>query len=139
MNFRKVDNTYILKLEKEQEIISVIKEFCKQNDIEAGTISGIGVAKDVQLGYFDAKKKAYKTKTLKGDYEITSMFGNISYYNNDLVIHLHINLADKRFVACGGHLLEGKIGLTGEIFIQALNTRIDRIRDADLGLNVFNL
>lgn len=139
MQSRKVDNTYILRLDKGDEIIPTLQEFCKQNNISAGIVSGLGVANEVKLGCFDGKNKSYETIQIKEDCEITSLTGNISYLNNEAFVHLHINLADGEFNVCGGHLLAGKIGLTGEIFIQALNTKIDRIKDEKIGLNVFNL
>lgn len=136
---RKVDNTYILRLDRGDDIIPVIKEFCEQNNITAGIISGFGVAGNLKLICFDGKTRTPKTKSFEGDYEITSLLGNISYVDNELFPHLHITLVDYDFKAFGGHLVEGKIGLTGEIFIQTLNTRIDRIKNEETGINIINL
>jgi len=136
---KKVDNTYILRIDKGQEIIPTIKEFCEQNNITAGIISGLGVASDIKLVCFNGKTKSPETKVFDGDYEITSLLGNISYLDNDMSIHLHINLVDNEFSAFGGHLVGGKIGLTGEFFIQALNTRIDRIKCDETGINILDL
>lgn len=40
--FRKIDNTYIVRLNKGAEIISAIKDFCTSNNIKVGTVQGIG-------------------------------------------------------------------------------------------------
>ena len=67
------------------------------------------------------------------------MIGNISFVDDDLFIHLHINMSDENFKVYGGHLLEGSVGLTCEIFINSIDTRVDRIKDEALGLNIFDL
>lgn len=135
---KKIDNTYILRLDKGEEIISSLKLFCEENNITAGSISGFGVASDVTLICFDMETQSPKKKFFKGDFEVISFLGNISHIDNELFIHLHVTLADNQFKAFGGHFAEGIIGLTGEFFIQPLNTKIDRIKDENIGFHILN-
>lgn len=135
---KKVDTTYILRLDKGEEIISSLKIFCEENKITAGAISGFGVASDITLICFDTETKSPKKQFFKGDFEVTSFLGNISHIDNELFIHLHATLVDNQFRAFGGHFAEGIIGLTGEFFIQSIDTKIDRIKDENLGFHILN-
>lgn len=139
ISYRKVGSTYIIRLDKGQEIIPTLKAFCQEYQITAGLISGIGAGQDLTIGYFNTGEKSYEKKTFNGMYEITSLLGNISFVDNDLLLHLHINIADSNLNIYGGHLLGGNIGLTGEIFIQTLDTKIDKVKNDEFGINIFNL
>ena len=46
MKVKKIDNTYVLRLEIGDEIIDSIKTLCKQEGITAGTVQGIGAEAD---------------------------------------------------------------------------------------------
>lgn len=40
--FKKIKDTYILRLNKGAEIIQSIKDFCNENNIKTGTVQGLG-------------------------------------------------------------------------------------------------
>lgn len=137
--YKKVDNTYILRLKKGEEILSSLKSFCTSQNIGCATISGIGFAENITVGCFDLKNKKYEEINFKNAYEITSLNGNISYIENDMYVHLHINFADSDAKIYGGHLLNATIALTGEIFIQEIPIKMTRKFDKDLGIKVFDI
>ena len=139
MDFRKVGSTYILRLDRGEEILSSVKDFCVQNSITAAEVSGIGGVENPTMGCYDLTKQAYNKKTFNGIFEITTLAGNITVVDEKPFAHLHITIADKDLSVKGGHLLEGKIGLTGEIFIKNLDTKITRKHVDALGLNIFDL
>jgi len=136
---KKVTDTYILRLDNGEDIISSIKLFCEQNGITAGVISGFGVASKVKLICFNWKTQAPEIKVFENDYEITSLLGNISNLDDDLFIHLHITMTDEKFNAFGRHLVEGKIRHTGEIIIRSIHTRINRTKYEELDINILDL
>ena len=41
--------------------------------------SGIGTADNVELGFFNLKDKEYKRCTFEGEYELTSLIGNVIF------------------------------------------------------------
>lgn len=139
VNYRLVDGTYIIRLDKGQEIMSVLRQFCKENNITSGTIQGIGAGENLNIGFFNTKTKQYEVKNIKDCVEITSLLGNITLKDNEPFIHLHITTADSFHSVSGGHLLSGEIALTGEIFIKPLNTKIKRVFDPEMGISVFNI
>ena len=53
----------------------------------------------------------------KGEFELTSLVGNISTKNGNPFIHIHVNVSDEECNAYGGHLFSGTITATGELII----------------------
>ena len=139
IHFRLAGDTYIIRLDKGQEIISALKQFCAENKIQAATIQGIGAGENLNIGFFNTKTKQYEVKNIKDCVEITSLTGNVTMKNNEPFIHLHINTSDSFHSVSGGHLLSGEIALTGEIFIRPLNTRLNRSFVPELGINTFEM
>lgn len=136
MKYTKFGNKYVIRLEKDEEIVSSLKDLCKKEKISLGTIGGIGAVGEVEIGYFETKTKKYNSKVLKGDMEILNLNGNISEMNGDVYLHLHITVADDNLNAMGGHLNSAIISATGEIIIDAIDGKVDREFDEEVGLNL---
>lgn len=96
-------------LDKGVEIVHGLFSLMKQYAITSGTISGIGAVSEAELGYFNAKTKAYEKIRLKEDLEIVSLKGNISQKDNEVFPHLHAVLSKQDFTAAGGHLFSGTV------------------------------
>lgn len=139
MKFKKFGNKFILRIDRGEEIIETVKQFCIENDIKLGSISGIGAANEVTVGLFDPEAKQYHSKKLTGDYEIVNLSGNISTINGELYTHFHINLSDSNFNSYGGHLNSAVVSSTCEIIIDAIAGELNREFDEETGLNLFKI
>ena len=139
MRYKKTGSTVILRIDRGEEIVATLKTFCTGQKITLGTIQGIGAVGTVVIGLFETKTKQYKTTTLEGDYEITSMLGSITRMDGMPYLHLHATLSDASYHAFGGHLTSAVVSGTCEIFIHPIDDTIDRRFDEDTGLNVFDL
>ena len=137
MEYRKFENDYVLRLEKGEEIISSLTKFCELEKIELASVSGIGASDNVIMGLYNVQEKKYYQKEFKEALEITSLVGNISQMNNEIYLHLHINLCDEKMNCIGGHLNKCFISATCEIFIHKINGHVDRRYDEITGLNLF--
>ncbi|MFA6089566.1 MAG: PPC domain-containing DNA-binding protein, partial [Candidatus Woesearchaeota archaeon] len=90
MKSKKINNGYIIRLEKGEEIIELLTKFCKNNKIKSGIITGIGGTDNACLKYYDLEKKEYLSKKFSGkNYEIVSLNGNISLIKNEPFMHIH--------------------------------------------------
>lgn len=136
--FRKIDNTYIVRLNKGAEIISAIKDFCTSNNIKVGTVQGIGAINTATFGFFNPETKEYNEKLFEGPREITSLLGNISTKDGETYLHLHMNASGSDYNTIGGHLIKATISLTGEIFITPLNGTAERKFCEKIGLNLLS-
>ncbi|WP_422484938.1 PPC domain-containing DNA-binding protein [Gudongella sp. DL1XJH-153] len=137
MEFTKFGNKYIVRLDKGEEIVETLKEFCNQHEIRLGWIKGIGAVGEATVGLFETAKKEYHSVDLEGDYEITSLLGNISTMNGETYLHLHITLGDDKYKILGGHFSRGVISATGEFLIESIDGEVDREFNDEVGLNLY--
>ena len=137
MKAKKIGNKYFLRLDKGEEVVAALKNFCRENGIRAGYLIGIGATNQATVGLFETGTKTYRSRELKGDYEIAPLAGNISTMNGEVYLHLHANLCNQESVA-GGHLDKAIISATCEIVIETIDEKIDREYDENIGLNLLN-
>ena len=136
MKFKKFRNKWVVSINIGEEIVETLKKFCKDNNIKLGTISGIGAVKGATIGFYNLETKKYYPKELDGDYEITSLLGNISTMDGEVYLHLHITLADSTYNAFGGHLNSAVIGGVGEFIIEEIDGEVKRGFNEEVGLNL---
>ena len=79
MQYKKIQSTYIARVEKGEEAIEELIRLCEKENIKAGSIQAIGATNRVELLWYDADKNEYSSKVFEEEnYEITSFSGNIS-------------------------------------------------------------
>lgn len=134
-----IGNNIVLRLEIGEDIIGCVKEVCNRRNVRAAYINGIGALKKAVVGVFNMQTKEYRANEFDGFTELTALCGNVSFMNGESYIHLHATLANEEGQAFGGHLNEGIVGATAEIFITVLDGVIDRVHCDETGLNIFNI
>ncbi|TNV20929.1 DNA-binding protein [Buttiauxella sp. B2] len=91
---------YALRLLPGQEVLSQLRDFIQQHQLQAGWIAGCtGSLTDVALRY--AAKE--ETTLLNGKFEVTSLSGTLELTGE----HLHLSVADKNGNLIGGHMMPG--------------------------------
>ena len=139
MDYKKIGEKVFVRIDSGEEIVETLTQVCKKLDITAGTITGIGATDKAIIGLFDVKTKKYHSKELVGDHEIAPVYGNISTMNNEVYLHLHVNLCNSEHKSFGGHLTSAIISATFEGVIDIINGKIEREFDATTGLNILKL
>jgi uncharacterized protein len=139
MKSLKFDTYLVIRLEKDEEIISALTRAIRQAKIKGGFFYGLGVGKDLELGYFDAHEQRYTKKRFPNEYEFTSFAGNISMVNDELTVHCHVTITDPQFRAYGGHLFRGIVPATLEIIVFPFAEPLARKKDPVTGLNLLEL
>ena len=137
MNYKIIDNTIILSLDKNDFINESIKRIFKQEKLSFGWISGIGAIYNIEIGYYDIECKEYVKKKIKEEHELLSITGNITFLNSEYFVHTHVSISDKKFNAFGGHLFDAQIAAAGEFKISLFDCNIDRKLSSDIGLNLW--
>jgi len=119
MEVRKDGDTYIVRLEKGDEVIRELSLFAVENDVQGATITAIGAFETAILAYFNEDKNDYEYKDFDGGLEVISLQGNISLlvYDDTPMVHLHAALGNSKYEVMGGHLKEGVVSVTLECFI----------------------
>lgn len=137
MEYRKFKDKLVIRMDRGEEILSVLKEICLKENIKCASISALGAVDEFSVGLYDVKEKKYNSNTFKGAYEIVSLTGNITTMNGEYYSHLHMGCADKDGHMFGGHLTYAHISATVEMVLDIINGNIDRIHDENTGLNLF--
>ena len=139
MEYNKNKNHILLRLENGDEIMNSITKIAVKENINLASITGIGAVNNVEIGLFDFKSKQYKKDRLDGEYELTSLLGNISMKDRKQFVHIHVNISDQNYKVFGGHLFSANITATGEIIIKVLETNVNRKYDENIGLYLWDL
>lgn len=140
MQHKTFGGKYVFRLDKGDEIISKISKVLAKDSIKAGVIvSGIGGVDKFTLRFFDASKKRYVDKEFKGQFEMTSLSGNITWMDGQPFIHCHATFGDSKCKVFGGHLGSATIGITGEVVINTFNGEMKRSFNKKIGINKMDL
>lgn len=137
---KKIDGTtWIIRLMKGEELITEIRQFCRENDIFLGWFTGLGAVKEVELATYLHEQKKYESTTLTGSLEIISLHGNITSVDEAPYLHIHMGISTEDNRMLGGHLNKAVIHPTCEIILYAYEGKVTRKKDPDTGLNHLDL
>ena len=139
MKYKKIESTYVIRLEKGERVIEKLLGLCEKEKIKAGYFNGLGALSEVELRHFNLMTKEYSSKKLSGLYEITSLHGNISEMSGKSYIHAHIVVGDSQLNSWSGHLNEATVSATCEIFLVKVDGVITRKKDEETGLNLLDI
>ena len=135
MEYRVFDKTIVARLDKGDKIAESLLQIAKSENIGAAEISGIGATDDFEVGVFDLDKNDYNHFHYTGNHEINALVGNLTTKDNEPYLHLHVTATGADDKVVGGHLFEGVISLTAEIFINMQKARLERRFDENLGIS----
>jgi len=138
MEFKQAESTYIVRIDKGEELVETLKQLCTDQNITLGSVSGIGAVNAATIGLFKTATKKYQSTELTGDFEIASLTGNITTMNNETYLHLHIVLADGDHKTYGGHLNAATVSATAEIILHTAPCTINRKFSNTIGLNLLH-
>jgi predicted DNA-binding protein with PD1-like motif len=139
MKYKKLEFGYAVRLERGEDVLATLTKFANHAKIGNAFVNGIGVLKDVEIGYFDSESGEYIKTKLDGEYELISLMGNVTIVDGERFVHAHVNLSDRSCRPYAGHLFSGAIGVTGEFVLIASTVEISRSLDKETGLKFLDL
>ena len=126
----------VLRFDLGDDVLTGLLEFSAREGIDAGWISALGAAKEVELGYYEVKSKEYRKKIYNEFLEIATITGNIGRMNNKPVIHMHGSFGTRDYATVSGHVHRLIAGATVEVFIHKIAWALNRAPDLTSGLNL---
>ena len=87
MDYRKFGECYYIRMDRDDEIISMILEICKKENIRSATFSGIGGCKDAEIQTFIPETGSFENQHISGMLELASLNGNVVTDENDTYYH----------------------------------------------------
>ncbi len=139
MKFRMDKSRVFITLAKGDNINKTFESFAEVKGIGCAWLNGIGALENPEIGYYSLEDKAYRRKTFKGEYELTSLIGNITLKEGKPFSHTHITFSDTEFRVFGGHLFNANITAAGEFIMQFGSDEINREMNAEIGLPLWCL
>lgn len=130
------DSIHILRFDKDEDVLVVLQQYAKEQEISAGVFTGLGAAGQITLSYYNLPMKQYEDKTFLEDLEITSLTGNIAIMDESIIIHAHGVFGRKDYTAVTGHVKQLIVSATCEIHLTVLPGMMKRAFNTDTGLNL---
>ena len=119
MDYRKIGDTYYIRMDRGDEVIANILEVCRKESIPSAVFSGIGGCKSAELQVFIPETGEFETEQLEGMLELVSINGNVvSGEDGRLYHHTHALFSykqDGQHGMAGGHLKATTVLYTAEI------------------------
>ncbi len=115
MKHRETESGYVIVLEKGEKVREKLTEFCEEHQV-CGFFHGLGSIEEPELAYYSLEDEEYHSERQKGIYEVTNMTGNTALVDGERFVHAHVTLGNPDYEAVAGHLVEGTVGATLEIF-----------------------
>ncbi len=137
MEYRRFENTIVLRLDPNEEICEKLVEIAEKEQITLASISGLGAIKELTTGVFDTVTKEYHANQFQGALEIVSLTGTLSCMEGKPYLHAHLSAGDAKGNVFGGHLNRAIVSATAEIILQVIPGSVGRRFSDEIGLNLF--
>ncbi len=138
MDYRKYNNTYYIRVDKNEEIINTIIDICRKEGIISAIFSGIGGCKQAEIQTFIPESGTFETETLSGMLELVSLNGNVitdddgKYFHHTHAMLTYKNKSEHK--VSGGHIRSVTVLYTAEIELRpVIGGEIKRKYDPETG------
>ena len=143
MQFRRFGNKFFVRIDKGEEIMSSLKNFCEQEKITLAEVKALGAVDDFIVGLFDVNEKKYHSNHFTFPAEITSLWGTVTTKNGKFYPHIHMSAGDIHGHVYGGHLSSARVSATCEMIVDDISDggangfTVERKMNEEVGLNLF--
>ncbi|MBQ6358969.1 MAG: DNA-binding protein [Clostridia bacterium] len=138
MEYRRFNDTYVIRMDRGEEVLTTLTGICEQEGIRLAAVSAIGAVDRAVVGLYDVGEQVYHKKEFCEPMEIASLLGTVSEKDGKPYLHLHATLCDASMQTHGGHVNELWISVTCEMILRLLPGEVGRRLDEVTGLNVFD-
>lgn len=136
MDYRKFGNTYIVRLDKGEEILEQVRALSLKEGVRLASVQALGAVNDFTVGVFNTAEKKYYANSFQGSYEIVSLTGTIDTMGGEFYCHLHMSAGDSQGHVVGGHLNRAVVSATCEMVVTEIPGAVDRAFSEEIGLNL---
>jgi predicted DNA-binding protein with PD1-like motif len=99
------------------EAFSGLLEFAGKYQVTSAHFTAIGALSGATVGWFDPRRKMYKTIPIVGQHEVIGMSGDIALYEGKPVVHTHMVVGSPDGTTQGGHVLAAYVSPTLEVMV----------------------
>mgnify|MGYP004551956617 FL=1 len=138
MEYKRFDNTVIVRIDRGEEILEQLAVVAQKENIKLASVQALGATDSFTVGVYDTESKQYHSNEFNGAFEIVSLVGTVNTMNGEFCSHLHMSAGNEKGEVFGGHLNRARVSATCELVITVVNGTVDRFRDEKIGLNLFD-
>jgi predicted DNA-binding protein with PD1-like motif len=129
--------SYVLAFHPGDDAVAGLNEFAREHHVSCAHFTGVGAFSSASLAWYDFAAKTYRVIQVDQPVEVVSCIGDVALDQDDVpIVHIHCAVADSNGKMTGGHLLEGPVSATLEVFLTAEPTPIHKILDTRSGLRL---
>lgn len=137
MEYRKFDGTYIIRIDRGEEILEQVRALALKEGIRLASVQALGAVNEFTVGVFRPGEKRYDANSFQGDFEIVSLTGTINTMDGEFYTHLHMSAGDGSGHVFGGHLNRAVVSAVCEMVVTEIPGSVDRAFSEEVGLNLF--
>ncbi len=137
MDYRKFGSTWVIRMDRGEEIFASLKALCAKERIRLASVSALGACDRVKACVYDMENKVYHRQTLTGFMEMASLTGTVTEKDGEPYLHLHGVFCGEDLIARGGHIMEAVVSATCEMGLTEIPGRVGRAFQEETGLNLF--
>lgn len=134
MDYQRHANDIIARFDKGDKVMETLTQIAEKENIKTGFVSAIGAVDSATLSYYTMDSKDYKTETFNEPFEVLSLNGTLSTYENNPHQHIHLVLGREDYSTIGGHLQEATVSITLEVHIKVLEAEVTRQTNDEFGI-----
>jgi|SRR5579875_1971241 len=139
MQYQQFGDHYVLRLMPDEEVMATLLQFVNDERIFGAYFMAFGAFSRVQLRYFDVATRQYRNNEVDRQVEVVSLLGNVSLSDGKPMIHMHATVGDALGHSDSGHIGEGIVRPTLEVFLTQIGGELHRTKDEASGLELLNL
>jgi len=134
MEFFRDGDVLFMRFLDGDDLLEGMKQALKDQGIRSGVVlGGVGMLKSPQLSFYKGSG-VYEAIPLDEEVELTALNGNVATIDREIFVHLHATVGRRGGEAMAGHFSGGKVHMTAEIAVKALNKAMTRGFDNRTGL-----
>lgn len=137
MEYKQFGDTYFIRMDPGEEILSTLKQICQKEEIELGQIEALGAVHHAVLSVYDIPNRVFCRKEFNEPLEISNLTGTVTRQQGEVYLHLHATLCGTDFIAHGGHANELTVSATCEMVLHRFSGHVGRRFDESIGLNLY--
>lgn len=124
----------LLVFDTDDEVRAELARHARRAGIRSAHFTALGAFQRATIAWFDPDAREYLEIPVDEQVEVTSLVGNIGIHDGEHVVHAHCVLGRRDGSAITGHLLEGHVRPTLELFLTAFDGELRRRVDEESGL-----
>lgn len=118
-----------VRIDPSENLVDSLRKVAIEAEIRvAAIVSGVGMVSMAQMGFFDVEKDDYDVSLLEGIFDLSSVLGNITRKDEEVIPHVHAVFNAPDFSTYSGHIVDAVAHITIEVFLSTSTLELKRVK-----------